>query len=188
MGGVAAAAAIFPLVHSPADAWVVLAVRAISSCCVALTAIALTYRNTPFIALSLKAGWRALLSGRSLFLFKSAVSLYTTANVLLLGVLASPSVVGWFAGAEKLSKVALGATGPISQAFYPRIANLAPINHREASRALWSSAKLMIAIGLIVGTSMFIAAPLAVRILLGHGFERSIPVLRLMARCPLLSP
>ena len=105
-----AAVAIFSLVHSPADAWFVLAARGISNCCVTVVAIALLYRETPFIRPSVAAGWGALVEGFSMFVFKSATSFYTTANVLLLGLLGTPYVVGWFAGSEKIIRSALSTT------------------------------------------------------------------------------
>ena len=54
-------------------------------------------------------------------MFRSAVSLYTTANVLLLGLLLPASGVAIYAGPEKLLKAAMTAIGPITQTFYPRI-------------------------------------------------------------------
>jgi polysaccharide transporter, PST family len=182
-----AAGAIFSLVHSPADAWLVLAARGISNCCVTVVAITLLYREAPFIRPSVQAGWAALVEGFSMFVFKSATSFYTTANVLLLGLLGTPYVVGWFAGSEKIIRAALSTTTmAISQAFYPRIASLAEVNRGEASRALMWSARLMIGLGIVVGSVVFFGAPFIVKVLLGPGFERSIPVLKVMSALPVL--
>lgn len=171
-------------IQTPQDAWMSLALRSGAAAISAAVCFGVAYRDTPFIAPSLAHAWMSLRTGWSLFLFRSAVSLYTTANVLLLGVLAAPAVVAWFAGAEKIAKAATGAVNPITQAFYPQINHLMAKDRAEAAQAARVSVLFTIGAGLFIGGVTFLAAPLLVRLLLGAGFGASIPVLRLLALLP----
>ena len=179
-----AAVAVFFLVRTAADGWISLALRAIAMLICSGIALLIAYRDTPFVYPTMAATLRALHQGRSLFLFRSAVSLYTVANVLLLGFLAAPAVVAWFAGAEKIARVASSAIVPASQAFYPRIIHLLADDPRKAARTMLHSVWLTLGIGSAAGGALLVLAPWLVRILLGPGYERSVPLVRLFAVLP----
>jgi PST family polysaccharide transporter len=183
-GNLAAAGGVFIWVRGPGDGWIKLALQA--SACFACTAVCfgIIYRTTPFLWPSLARSWKALRQGGSLFLFRSSVSLYTTANVLLLGFLAPPAAVAWFAGAEKIARVAVGGTAPISQVFFPRINHLLAVDPPRAVKAARLSAWLMMGAGISIGLGLFFGAPLIVRVVLGPGFLQSVGVLRLLALLP----
>jgi polysaccharide transporter, PST family len=180
ISNVAAMAAMLVLVQSAADAWIPLALRAGAAFISAAIAYLIAYQDTRFRVPSVSYVWSALRTGWSLFLFKSAVSLYTTANVLLLGILARPSEVAWFAGAEKIAKAAAGGVTPITQAFYPRINYLLAKDRPHAKRAAQMSVLVTIGSGLALGIPAWVAAPWLVRLLLGSGFDKAVPVLRLL--------
>lgn len=176
--------AVLLLVRYSNQGWLVLALKALflmGSCAVSLV---LAYRDTPLIWPLRCEIWGVLKDGWSLFLFRGSAMLYTTANVLLLGLLASPSVVAWFAGAEKISRAAAGAIMPLVQAFYPRINYLIQNDHRSAQRTALAAARLTTGIGAGIGLSLWFGAPLLIHLALGPGFERSIPVLRVMSLVP----
>lgn len=184
ISSLAAVLGMLVCVQSPQDAWISLALRCGAAAISAAISFGVAYRDTPFIVPSLGHACLALRRGWSLFLFRSAVSLYTTANVLLLGVLAAPAVVAWFAGAEKISKAATGAVNPITQAFYPQINHLLAKDRTRAAQTARVSVVLTVGAGLAIGGATLIAAPALVRLLLGAGFAASIPVLRLLALLP----
>lgn len=183
---VIAAAAIFVLVRAPEDNWKALALRAAASILSMAAALAIAYRDIPAVMPAWSHSWLALRQGSSLFLFKSAASLYTTANVLLLGLIATPAIVAWFAGAEKIAKAAVGGITPITQAFYPRIVHLLAHDKVEATRTARLSALLTVGTGIGSGAVIFATAPELVHLLLGKGFENSIPVLRFFSLLPAL--
>jgi polysaccharide transporter, PST family len=179
-----AAAGIFALVKSPGDGWISLVLRGAAALLATAVGFAVAYRDTPFLWPSFGRSKEALRQGGSLFLLKSSVTLYTTANVLILGVLAAPTVVAWYAGAEKITKAAVGGIGPMAQAFYPRINHLFASDKARAAQTLRISAWFMLGIGIAAGLTLFVGAPVLVRLLLGPGFERSIPALRILALLP----
>lgn len=179
-----AAVAILAFVHSPKDNWMPLAFRAIASLLSMCAAFGIAYRETPVMLPTWSQSWLALKHGGSLFVFKSAASLYTTANVLLLGLIAAPAVVAWFAGAEKIAKAAVAGIAPITQTFYPRIAHLMANDRAQATKTGRLSVWLTVGAGTAAGLALFVGAPVLVHALLGRGFESSIPVLRLLSLLP----
>ena len=80
-------------------------------------------------------------------------TLYSSLNVLLLGIFAPALVVAWFAGAEKLARAAVSAWGPINLVFYPRINHLMTTDRKGAEHAARWSAWLMMAAGMAMGRS-----------------------------------
>lgn len=180
----AAAAGIFTLVKSPGDGWVLLVLRGSAASLATLIGFVIAFHDTPFLWPSVRRSWKALREGGSLFLFKGSVTFYTTANVLILGLVATPAIVAWYAGAEKIAKAAVSGVWPMVQAFYPRINHLFVSDRERAAATLRASAVLILGVGLAAGLALFAGAPFLVRLLLGHGFELSVPVLRVLAVLP----
>lgn len=180
----AGAAAMFLLVRSPDDAWVVLAVQSAASICATATALAMALRESgmrrPTRALvcdSIRMGW-------PMFLFRSADTLYALGNSFVLGLFAAPASVGYYAGSEKISKAFFGLMNPIREALYPRLSNLVRDSKGEAARMARLGVYVMGAGGVLLGGAVFLLAPFLVRMLLGKQFESAVPVLRVLALLP----
>lgn len=62
-----------------------------------------------------------LKSGFNIFIFQTAVSLYTSFNVVFLGFFCSPVQVGIYASAERLMRAGIGFMGQFSNAIFPRL-------------------------------------------------------------------
>lgn len=180
----AATVALFIVVRSPADAWLVLALASLAPLVSLTTALVIAYRHIPFRIPNFRTAGQALRTGWGLFLFRSAESLYTLGNAFVLGLLANTVVVGYFAGAEKISRAVYGLFNPIREALYPRLSALMERSPAEAARLARWGMLATTAGSLLVGGVMFWAAPLLIRILLGPQFEPAIPVLRVFALLP----
>ena len=113
--------------------------------------------------------------------FCSAVSLYTTANALILGAVASPLSVGYDSGAERIARGVINLINPVSQSLFPRLSRLIVTEQRKAIMLVRLSLAMMAAFGLIVGLTLFAGAPLIVRILLGRGYEAAVLPLRILS-------
>lgn len=181
---VAAAFGILLFVRSPQDVWIPLALRTGAAFICVLFGFLLAYQNTPFSPPALRGSLSALRTGWSLFVMKGALSLYTTANVVVLGMLAAPSVVALYAGAEKIASAATLGLSPITQAFYPRISYLFVTDRRNASRTARASLLMTAGSGLALGLVLLFGAPLLVKILLGTRFSEAVPVLRVFCVLP----
>jgi PST family polysaccharide transporter len=143
------------------------------------------YREVSFVPPSLAHTLEALKMGWSMFLFRGAVSLYTTANAFILGLFVPPSMVAFYGGAERLNKAVIAGIDPISQALYPRITHVAASDQQKAAKMARLGLLTIGGLGFSLGLAVIIFAPLAVRVLLGESYEQSIPVLRVLA---LLNP
>lgn len=181
---IAGAVGLFLFVRGPGDGWLALFIQGTAPFLSVAAGFAIAYRDMPFVWPSLHRSWRALHAGGSVFLYRAGANLYTSAGVVLLGFLASPLAVAWFAGAERIARAAVSGTLPITQVFYPRINHLLLTDRRGAAQAARLSLWLTMGVGVITGAGLFFGAPLIVRIALGSGFEGSVPVLRLFALLP----
>jgi PST family polysaccharide transporter len=182
----AAALGVFVLVHNPADAWRVPGLQAAASLLSTGIGFVLMYREVPACRIDAARIRQALQTGWTLFLFRSTAMLYTSGNSFLLGLFAPPSAVGYFAGAEKISKAFMGLLNPFNQALYPRLSKLAVHDRRAGSRLLKANAVVAGVGGVLLGVAVYLSAPFLVHTLLGREFGPAVPVLRFLSVLPLL--
>jgi PST family polysaccharide transporter len=173
--------AIFVLVRRPDEAWRVLLIQGSGFLLSFAIGLALAYRELPVRLPSWSSSREALRMGWSMFLFRGSVSLYTAGNAFILGLFVSPQVVGYYAGAEKISRAFLGLFGPVSQTLYPRLSHLVHRERDRAARLARFGVALMGGGGALMGIVVFVTAPSLVRIILGGGFAEAIPVLRVLS-------
>src|SRR5205823_7047698 len=116
----------------------------------------------------------------SMFVFRWALSLYTLANVFILGLFASSVEVAFYGGPERIARAMVGLLTPVSTALYPRMSELIK---RDAARAR-DLAKFGLLVMVGVSTLLALAvqpfAALAIRVLLGKGYESSVSVFRIL--------
>lgn len=177
----AVTALTFVWVRRPDEAWKVLALQSIGGIATTGILLARLKRNVALPWPELSTIIDALRMGWSMFFFRSAVSLYTTANTFILGVFVPPDRVAFYGGPEKVSKAILSVLSPISQALYPRMTRLAVDDPRKVARTGRMALVLMGLFGIGLGAATWAAAPLLVRVLFGSGYESAIPVLRILA-------
>jgi len=179
---------VFLLVRKPDDAWRVLVVQGVGLFCSFVIGLTLTYRMVAFRLPSVNSVRTAMRMGWSMFLFRNSVSLYTTGNAFILGLFVSPQIVGYYAGAEKVSKAFVGLLNPITQTLYPRLSHLAHQARERAATLAKIGFWIMGGGGVVLGILIFVSAPLLLRVALGSGFGPAVPVLRVLALlAPLIS-
>lgn len=121
-----------------------------------------------------------LVDGWHLFISTIAISLYTTSNRFILGLLAGNVTVGYYAVAEDITRALLGLTSPISQAIYPYFSR---IQEEDRERARSELKKMLIIMGaLTFGLSVLMVplAPFIIGVLAGQGYAESIPLLQIL--------
>jgi polysaccharide transporter, PST family len=121
-----------------------------------------------------------------MFMYRSAESLYGVGNSFLLGLYASPVLVGYFSASEKISKAAAGLVNPIRESLYPRVSNLTHSDPEEAFRLARIGTWLMDSAGLVLSLILFSCAPLIIPLLMGQSFGPAVTVLRILSPLPLL--
>jgi PST family polysaccharide transporter len=178
-GKIVATLSIFVFVHQPADGWKVMAAQAAGCSVSHAITIGIAYREVGLRWPSARLTWQALRLGWSMFLFRAAQYL-TTANAVILGVFATSTAVGLFAGAEKFRQVAAQGLWPINQALFPHQSQLVNENRTKALRMVRKSLALLGVLSSIFGLSLIFGAPVIVRLVLGAAFMPAVPVLRVL--------
>jgi len=177
-GRACVAVGIFEFVRSPAHGWRVLAMQAGMGVIVTGVIAARMYRAVPFRMPGLKQSMAAFSAGWTIFLSRSAVSLYTLANTFILGLFVSSVGVAYYGGAERIVLIVVGLMSPFTQAVYPRMIHLAANNREKASAAIWKGLILFGIVGLVACGALIAAAPWVIRIVLGRSYLPAIGVLR----------
>jgi PST family polysaccharide transporter len=181
LGKALSAGSIFFLVSHPGHEWRVLALQGVGALLSAGICVWLIYRRVPVRIPTLGSVWGSLRMGWTMFLFRGSVTLYTTGNAFILGLFVPPRYVGYYAGAEKISKAFIGLLNPVSQSFFPRLSHLVHHARDRAVRLLRVSLGLMGTGAFLLGLAVFVAAPMLVRVILGWDYQGAVPVLRVLS-------
>lgn len=181
LGSALSAVGIFALVDAASSASLVIFVKAGGAAVTSSINLLLLAREVPIRRPGLKATVGALRRGLSMFLFQGSVSLYTSANEFMLGLLATPAAVSFFGSANRLSRAALGMISPLSNALYPRMNRLVVEDSKRASRVMLLTLIAFFVGGSLGGLMIAWLAPWLVHVVLGKGYETAIPVLRILA-------
>jgi PST family polysaccharide transporter len=172
--------ATFVCIKSADDAWKVLALQGTGGLLVSGMMLAWMYYQISWRIPSLASSIAALRMGWSMFFFQGSVSLYTTANVFILGLRASASQVAFYGGAERITRSMVYLLEPINKAMFPRMSYLLAHDFKRAANLARISILIMGLGGLLFAISLVVATPQIVHIILGEKFEPAIPLLRLL--------
>lgn len=180
--------AIFTLVQQSSDYRLAATIQALSGVASGLLALMILPR-----LVSLHWVWpemadirHAVKDGWHLFVSNVAINLYTSSNIFFLGLLANPTVVGYFSAAEKLVKAIQGLVGPVSQAVYPLVAALKARSPESALDFIVKLLTFQSAATLAISIGLFLLAGPIVHLLFGTTYEPSIALLQWMAPLPFL--
>lgn len=179
---------MFLLVHTPEDAWVAAGVLSFCAALVAGTSLFLVYRSGLVGPPKLHyfRMWERLKGSFHFFVGGAAANIYTTANVIFIGLILGPYHAGIYAAADRLRSAAQNVIQPISQAAYPRSCKL----FAESKEAGFQFTRrlLMLEFGIATAVSIVLVvfAPLVIGILAGPRFHDSIAVMRVLGLTPLL--
>lgn len=177
-----AAALTFVLVKTPDDAWIVLGLYAAGCVLGSLSVNALLYRRLPLQLPRLKGSLQTLKEGWPLFVGTGAIALYTSANVVLLGLFVASAQVAHFGAGERVVRAASQLLGPVAAAVLPRMSYLQASGEAARARRLaWISLFTLGGIGLAVAGMLALLAPIVVSIVFGDDFVSTVPLLRALA-------
>jgi PST family polysaccharide transporter len=186
VGKMAGCICIFVFIHSPDDAWKVLAFQALAPAITSFLGLALAFRAIPCVRPRFHLFRSAFVQGWPMFLLRGGESLYSVGNSFILGLFVSTTFVGYFAGADKIARAAFGLLIPIRDVLFPRMSSLASKSFEKAERLARHGMVLMAAGGILLGAVQWIFAPTIVRILMGPEFAPAVSVLRIEAAYPIL--
>lgn len=126
------------------------------------------------------------LDGWHLFISKMATTLYTTSNIVVLGLFTDNTFVAYYAAADKIVRAVQSLLLPLSQAIFPHIGRLASQSEQAAMTYARKILKLVGIVTLFTSIALLVTAPLLVRIVLGARSEGAVPVIRILSFLPLL--
>ena len=125
--------------------------------------------------------------GFPIFLNNIFGTLYTVAGMTILGFYISDHQLGIYSGAYKIIIAVIMLTSiPISIALFPVMSRKFNESIKDGLLFFRKSLIWVCGFALICSLSIFILSPIIVHILLGKGFEESIPLLRLFSFLPFL--
>lgn len=128
---------------------------------------------------SLKSGW-------PIFLSTVGINFYTTANLLLLGLVVPNKAFGEFAAADKVVGALKQVQPPLVNAVYPYVAR-ASIDNSEALHPLLNRMAVIAAgVFAVPCLAMYVFAPQLTHLIFGQNSPRIAFLMRLMAALPLI--
>lgn len=180
---------IFMLVHSSHDVYMVALIQGftgILASILALVKIQQLKLLNGFYKPNFQDVREYLVDGWHYFVSISSVSLYTNTNILILGLVADSTAVGYFAGIDKIKNAMLSVLNPFTSAIYPKINKLMK---EDEDKAFIFIAKYLVVFGigtLVYSILIFLLAPLIVTILLGNTYLSAVKDLQVLAFLPVL--
>jgi PST family polysaccharide transporter len=182
--------AVFVFIRGPADYLYAPLFQSAGTLLIGLAGLILALRlfRVRFRFPSRAALMRELANGWHLFLSRVAITLYTTSNIVILGLLTDNVFVAYYAAGDKIVRAATdGLHIPLSQAIFPHVGQLAGRSKAAALRFAARVAKLLSAATLLISVGLFAAAPYIARIVLGAEARSGVPtVIRILALLPFL--
>lgn len=188
-GRVVSAIPIFIFVHTPADAPIAAFLSASNYLVAGFIAVTIIVNGkliNGFAAPRLKETVEVCRDAWPLFVSSIAVSLYSTSNAIILGLVRNSYEVGLFGAADRIRTYALIPINPIATVFFPRISRTLTT---DRTRALVSMSLVTLTLGvttLCISITLYFGAPLIVRAFAGASFSDASDVLAILSPVPFL--
>lgn len=181
-------ALIVLVVAQPADLWPAVAAVAAGQLLTGVLGLTWLAREPGlrWVAPNPAAVLAALRAGFPLFLSTSAVSLYTAASALVLGLISTREQVAYFGAAQRVISAGSVLLNPFNQVFYPRVSFQMQHNPQQAVRSIATALWVQGTVGLLLSSALFVSAEPLTRLLFGASFAPATDCLRLMAPIPFL--
>ncbi len=179
---VSAAISIILFVNGRADGLLVMWIWTGSSVAILAVLLTMMYCHIPARRPRLPMSKAALKAGWALFLATVAVSLYTTATVLLLGLVVTSAQLAMFASVERITRASLRTIAPLVGATYPRVSYLVSSgDDARAQRLATFTLLVQTGIGVVIAAVMILFAPTVVAVVLGPHYAPAVPLMRTLA-------
>ncbi len=172
---------VFAFVKDAHDGWKVLLMLFLANLFTAVYLNMSMYKDVSLVLPSFTGVRHVLREGASLFIFRSAASFYSSANIFVLSLLSAPSVVSSFGGAERINRSLLGLFSPVSQALFPRLSNLMFTDMNKAASLVRRSLYVIVSIGIASTIFVYFFSRWIVTFLLGGAYMSAVPILKVLS-------
>lgn len=124
---------------------------------------------------------------KTFFLSLCIMNLYTSTNVIILGLVQNQTDVGYYtAGQKMISIVQILLTVPLAQVFFPFMSKAFADNFDRGLAIAQRLIPLVVVFTFLGGIAVIIAAPYLIGFFYGSAFQPAIEVCRILAFIPLL--
>ncbi len=134
------------------------------------------------VSIKIKEIWFLLSSNRTIFMTTLLLNFFVSFNTFILGLFRSQTEVGYFTAA---SRIVLAMQTimliPLSQTLFPHIGTAFQESPKSGLAQLRTYIKPVFVIGIGSTLILFLLAPLAIHILFGNLFDRSIGILQILS-------
>ena len=188
LGRLITMALLFYLIQSPKDYIKAAFLQSCTTVFAGLFSWYIIYKNWPRILRTpmIKDVWTVYKKGWRIFLSSVAVNLYTSSDVVILGALTNPVIVGYYSGSEKLINCIRRGVGAVSDAIYPYITQKLKDSPSMAYQFLRKQLLFYAMGGIFLGLIVIHFSPAIVPWLLGDQYISSIEPLQIMAFVPFM--
>jgi PST family polysaccharide transporter len=129
---------------------------------------------------------RQLVDGWFVFVSSLSIATYTISPTVVLGLLTTQTITGYYTAAEKVRQALQALFSPLFQAVYPYVASLAHESKERALHFLRLEFALVGSVGAVLSLGVLLAAGPLIHLLAGPRFVQSIPILRVLCLVPIL--
>ncbi len=180
---------IILIIHQRSDYILYALALSISQVAVAILSIAWSIKRykLKFIKVSLPTSLKLIWSDRIYFFSLVIVNLYTTTNIVLLGLMTDSVQVGYYSAGQKVSSIIMSIfILPFRQTFFPHVSKELS---KDLNKGIQISQKLLPVIiwpTFILGVGTLVFSKLIIFILYGKDFLPALIVLRIFAFLPMI--
>lgn len=144
--------------------------------------LALVRADTPLRPSADLAAWRAILRDTLAYALAAAVGLiYFRIAVVLMSYVATKEETGWFSAAFRIVEVVGVIPWLLVSSSFPILARAARGDDARLEYALQRMFEVATAVGTLIALGLGVAAPFAIDVIAGPGFDPSVDVLRIQA-------
>lgn len=182
LGSIIYTALIFLIVRGPEDYLFVPLINSIGLIIVGIYSqhIIMNEFNVNFLMPTPHDIKRQVVTGWHLFISTLAISLYTTSNRFIIGLLVDNATLGYYAVAEEITRALQGIVSPIGQAIYPYFSRMQREDRERAKTELKKILILISVLTFIFSIILVFIAPFMVMILTGSSYGESILLLQIL--------
>lgn len=188
--GVINSALVFLMVSAPSDLLLYVFIGVFSNFIVSISALmyAIFHFELKLRYYSLETYLKAMRDGKFVFFSSIVFSFYTTANILILGLFAKNTEIGYYTTAVGfITLVQTIINVPLSSSLFPYIGTAFAESKENGIHKLQRIVPIVFYFTLLVSLGLLVLAPFVVKLIYGAKFEGSIPAVRILSFLPLLS-
>jgi O-antigen/teichoic acid export membrane protein len=143
--------------------------------------------NIRLLSVSLRKCLGLLWNEKMIFFSLVVISLYTTTNIVILGLYHNSREVAYYTSAQRLIAIVQSLlTIPFYQALYPFIGKAFGENQEKGMMIAQKTVPVILLITLLASLTMFLFGPWFLVLFYGKAFAPAVPVIRILAFVPMV--